>query len=115
MSGPGGYITPAIEGVPNASERWRKSEEAHKWVDWVHKPCRLGDPHCFKRGRKSELAHKWVDWLHNPSRLGGPQCFRVRDKIRKGPQGQIGYITLGDKIGSGPRVGGLAGWATMAK
>ena len=35
-----------------------------------------------ERGTKSEVAHKWAEWLHNPSRVGIPQHFRVRDKIR---------------------------------
>ena len=31
-SGPSGYITPAISGVPNASEWGIKSKLAHKWA-----------------------------------------------------------------------------------
>ena len=36
-------------------------------------------------GGKSVVVHKWADWLHNPYRLGGPQHFKVGDKIRSGP------------------------------
>ena len=57
-SGQGGYITPAAWGVPTAS----------------------------KRGAESEVAHKWVKWLHNPCRLGGPHRFRAGGRIRSGPQ-----------------------------
>ena len=32
--GPGGYITPTAEGVPNASERGADLEVAHKWAGW---------------------------------------------------------------------------------
>ena len=57
-SGPGGYITPAVWGVPTASDR----------------------------GAELGVAHKWAGWLHNPYRLGGPQCFRPGHRIRSGPQ-----------------------------
>ena len=40
-SAPGGYITPAAWGVPNAEERGTKSEVAHKWAGSLHNPCRL--------------------------------------------------------------------------
>ena len=49
-SGPGGYITPAAQGVPTASERGAESEMAHKWARWLHNPCRLGNPHRFRAG-----------------------------------------------------------------
>ena len=32
------------------------------------------------------MAHRWVDWLHHPCRLRGPQCFKAGEKIRSGPQ-----------------------------
>ena len=57
ISGQIGYVTPAVWEVPNAS----------------------------KRGTKSEVAHKWANWLHKPCRLGGPQRFKAGDKIRSGP------------------------------
>ena len=53
-----GYITPAVWGVRNASER----------------------------ETKSAVACKWAAWLHGPCHLGGPQCFRVGEKICSGPQ-----------------------------
>ena len=56
--GHSGYITHTVSGFPDAS----------------------------KRGTKSEVAHKWAGWLHKPLCLRGPRCFRAGDKIRKGPQ-----------------------------
>ena len=55
-SGRGGYITRALEGVPNASQRGTTSEVAHVWARWLHYPYRPGGPQ--PRGTKSELAHK---------------------------------------------------------
>ena len=57
-SGPGGYITPAALGVPNAS----------------------------KPGTKSAMARNWDMWLHNPRRHARPQRFKARDKISNSPQ-----------------------------
>ena len=37
-SGRIGYITPAIWGVPNASQRGTILEVINKWADWLHKP-----------------------------------------------------------------------------
>ena len=50
--GQNGYITPAVSGIPKASERGAKSEVAHLWAKWLRHPCRLGDPHCFRAGGK---------------------------------------------------------------
>ena len=49
-SGQRGYITPAIRGVANASERGTKSAMAHKWAAWLHNPCCLGVPQRFVVG-----------------------------------------------------------------
>ena len=50
--GQGGYVTPAVSGIPTTSERGAKSEVAHLWAKWLRHPCRLGDPHCFRAGGK---------------------------------------------------------------
>ena len=50
--GQSGYVTPAVSGIPTASERGAKSEVAHLWAKWLRHPCRLGDPHCFRAGGK---------------------------------------------------------------
>ena len=41
-SGPGGYLTLAVQGVPNDSERGTKSTLAHKWTSLLHSPCHAG-------------------------------------------------------------------------
>ena len=122
-SGQNGYLTPAVSGIPTASERGAKSEVAHKRENWLPHPCRLGDPRRFRAGgkvrsgpqmgkmatsplpypgipaaserkAKSEVAHKWARWLPPPCRIGDPARFRAGGKIRSGPQeGQIGYLT----------------------
>ena len=176
-SGQSGYLTPAVSGIPTASERGAKSEVAHKWAKWLPHPCRIGDPHRFRaggqnqkwptsgqsgyltpavsgiptaseRGAKSEVAHKWAKWLPHPCHIGDPHRFRAGGKIRSGPQvgkvatsplpyrgspplqsggqnqkwptsGQNGYFTpavsgiptaseRGGKIRSGPQVGKMA-------
>ena len=49
-SGQGGYVTPAVSGIPTAAERGAMSEVAHLWAKWLRHPCRLGDPHRFRAG-----------------------------------------------------------------
>ena len=51
-SGQNGYLTPAVSGVPTASERGAKSEVAHNWAKWLPHPYRIGDPHRFRAGGK---------------------------------------------------------------
>ena len=64
-SGLGGYITHAIQRVPNASER----------------------------GTKSAVAHKWALWLNDPCCLGSPALQSVRQNQQWPTSGQIGYIS----------------------
>ena len=61
-NGPGGYITRAARGVPNALEQVTKSAMAHNWAGWLHNLCRLEVPHHFRAGDKIR---------------GGPQVGRV--------------------------------------
>ena len=81
-----GYLTPAVSGIPTASERGAKSEVAHKWAKCLPHPCRIGIPTASERGAKSEVAHKWAKWLPHPCRIGDPHHFRAGGKIRSGPQ-----------------------------
>ena len=117
--GQSGYVTPAVSGIPTASERRGKSEVAHKWAKWLCHPCLLGDPHRFKAGGKSEVAHLWAKWLRHPCRLGDPHRFRAGGKIRSGPQVAKWLrhpCRLGDphrfKAGGG---GGIRGGPRMGK
>ena len=81
--GQGGYVTPAVSGIPTASERGAKSEVAHLWAKWLRHPYRLGDPHRFRAGGgESEVAHLWARWLRHPYRLGDRQGGA---SIRSGP------------------------------
>ena len=50
--GQSGYVTPAVSGIPTASERGAKSEVAHNWAKWLRHPCRLGDPQRPRAGKK---------------------------------------------------------------
>ena len=115
-SGQSGYLTPAVSGIPTASERGAKSEVAHKWAKCLPHPCRIGDPHHFRAGGKircgpqvgkvatsplssrgspplqsgggkSDVAHKWAKWLPHPCRIRDPHRFGAGGKIRCGPQG----------------------------
>ena len=110
-----GYLTPAVSGIPTASERGAKSEVAHKWTKWLPHPCRIGDPHrcraggknrsgpqvskvatsplpyrgsptAAERGAKSEMAHKRAKWVPPPCRISDPHRCRAGGKIRSGPQ-----------------------------
>ena len=47
-----GYLTPAVSGIPSASERGAKSEVARKWANWLPHPCRIGEPHRCEAGGK---------------------------------------------------------------
>ena len=81
-----GCVTPAVSGIPTASERRAKSQVAHLWAKWPRHPCRLGDPHrCRAGGGKSEVVQLWAKWLRHPCRLGDPHRFRAGGKIRSGP------------------------------
>ena len=80
--GQNGYVTPAVSGIPSASERRAKSEVAHLWAKWLRHPCRIGDPHRFRAG----------------------------GKIRSGPQvGKMAMSPLSSR-GSPPLQSGGLGW-----
>ena len=93
--GQSGYVTPAVSGIPTASDRGAKSEVAHLWAKWLRHPCRLGDPHRFRAGvGKSEVAHLWAKWLRHPSRLGDPHRRRAGGRNQDWPTcWQTGYVT----------------------
>ena len=87
--GQGGYVTPAVSGIPTASERGAKSEVAHLWARWLRNPCRLGDPHRFRvGGRIKSGAQKRAELLRNSCFLGDPQKGGI-DMAHVGP-GQKG-------------------------
>ena len=93
-SGQSGYVTPAVSGIPTASERGAKSEVAHLWAKWLGHPCRLGDPHRFRaRGkiRSGPLVGK-VATSTLPSR-GSPPLQRGGGNQKWPTCGQSGYVT----------------------
>ena len=135
-SGRIGYLTPAVSGSPTASERGTESEVAHKWANWLPRPCRIGEPHRLRaggkirsgpqvgklanfplavsgsptaseRGAKSEVAHKWASWLPHPCRIGEPHRLRAGGKIRSGPQvGKLATSPLPYRRAPPPQSGG---------
>ena len=64
--GQSGYVSPAVSGIPTASERGTKSEMAHLWAKWLRHPCRLGDPHRFRAGGNIESGPQ-VGMVATPS------------------------------------------------
>ena len=87
-SGQSGYLTPAVSGIPAASEQGEKSEVAQKWEKSGYlTPAVSGIPAASERGAKSEVAHKWAKWLPQPCRIWDSRWFRAGGKIRSGPQG----------------------------
>ena len=119
--GQGGYVTPAVSGIPTASERGDKIRSGplvgNLWARWLRHPCRLGDPHRFRAGRQNQ---KWptcgqggyvtpaVSGMPAASERGAlvgkvatsplpsrdPHRFRAGGQNQKWPTcGQGGYVT----------------------
>ena len=113
-SGQSGYLTPAVSGIPTASEAGGKIRSGplvgklatsplpyrgapplqsggqnQKWPTSGQSgyltPAVSGIPTASKRGAKSEVAHKWANWLPHPCRIGDPHRFKAGGKIRSGP------------------------------
>ena len=92
--GQSGYVTPAVSGIPTASERGAKSEVAHLWAKWLRHPCHLGDPHrCTAGGeiRSGPLVGK-VATSPLPSR-GSPPLQSGGGNQKWPTCGQSGYVT----------------------
>ena len=92
--GQSGYVTPAVSGIPTASERGAKSEVAHKWAKWLRHPCRLGDPHRFRAGGKIRSGPQVgkVATPPLPSR-GSPPLQSGGQNQKWRTSGQSGYVT----------------------
>ena len=119
--GQNGYVTPAVSGIPTASERGDKIRSGPLVPKMATSPLpSRGSPPLQSGGTKSEVAHLWTRWLRHPCRLGDPHRFRAGRQNQKWPScGQGGYVTpavsgiptiseRGDKIRSGPLVGKMA-------
>ena len=119
--GQNGYLTPAVLGIPTASERGDKIRSGPLVGKMATSPLpSRGSPPLQSGGTKSEVAHLWAKWLPHPCRLEDPNRFRAGGQNQKWPTcGQNGYLTpavsgiptaseRGDKIRSGPLVGKMA-------
>ena len=93
-SGQIGYLTPAVSGIPTASERGAKSEVAHMWANWLPHPCRIGDPHRFKAGGKIRSGPLVGKLATSPLPYQGSSPLQSGGQNQKWPtSGQIGYLT----------------------
>ena len=94
-SGQSGYLTPAVSGIPTASERGSKSEVAHKWAKWLPHPCRIGDPHRFRAGVKIRSGPQVGKVATSPLPYRGSPPLQSGGQNQKWPtSGQSGYLTL---------------------
>ena len=69
-----GYITPAVLGVPDASERGTKLAMAHTWVDGCITAAIYGVPNASQQRKKSEAAHAGQMGYITPSVRGVPNA-----------------------------------------
>ena len=93
-SGQSGYLTPAVSGIPTASEWGAKSEVAHKWAKWLPHPCRIGDLHCFRAGGKIRSGPQVGKVATSPLPYRGSPPLQSGGQNQKWPtSGQSGYLT----------------------
>ena len=84
-SGQSGYLTPAVSGIPSASERGAKSEVAHKWVKGLPHPCRIGDPHRFRAGGKIRSGPQVGKLATSPLPYRGSPALQSGEQNQKWP------------------------------
>ena len=95
ISGHSGYVTPAVSGIPTASERGAKSEVAHNWAKWLRHPCRLGDPHRLRAGGDIRSGQQVGKVATSPLPSRGSPPLQSGGQNQKWPGcGQSGYVTL---------------------
>ena len=93
-SGPIGYLTPAVSGIPTAAERVAKSEVAHKWAKWLPHPGRIGEPHCFGAGGRIRSSPLVGEIPTSPLPYRGAPPLQSGGQNQKWPRsGQTGYLT----------------------
>ena len=93
-SGQIGYLTPAVSGIPTASERGAKSEVAHKWANCLPHPCRIGDPHRLRAGSKIRSGPQVGKLATSSLPYRGAPPLQSGGQNQKWPtSGQIGYLT----------------------
>ena len=92
--GQNGYLTPAVSGIPAASERGAESEVAHKWANWLPHPCRIGDPLRFRAGGKIRSGPQGGKLATSPLPYRGSPPLQSGGQNQRWPtSGQIGYLT----------------------
>ena len=93
-SGQSGYVTPAVSGIPTASERGANSDVAHLWAKWLRHPCRLGDPRRFRAGGKIRSGRLVGKMATSPLPSRGSPPLQTGGQYQKwGTSGQSGYVT----------------------
>ena len=93
-SGQSGYLTPAVSGIPTASERGAKSEVAQKWAKWLPHLCRIGDPHRCRAGGKIRSGPQVGKLATSPLPYRGSPPLQSGGQNQKLPtSGQSGYLT----------------------
>ena len=89
-----GYLTPAVSGIPSASERGAESEVAHKWANWLPHPCCIGGPHRCRAGGRIRSGPLVGKWTTSPLPYWGAPPLQSGGQNQKWPtSGQIGYLT----------------------
>ena len=82
-SGPGGYLTPAVSGIPTLPERGPKSEVAHLWEKWLRHTCRLRDLHRFRaRGGNQKWPTCGQSGYVTPTVSGIPTATNRKTKVQ---------------------------------
>ena len=93
-SGESGDVSPAVSGIPSASQRGAKSEVANLWAKWLRHPCRLGDPHRCRAGGKIRSGRLVGKVATSPLPYRGSPPLQRRGQNQKWPTcGQSGYVT----------------------
>ena len=93
-SGQNGYLTPAVSGIPTASERGAKLDVAHKWAKWLPHPCSMGDPCRFRGAGKNRNGPQVGEMATSPLPYRGFPPLQSGGQDKKWPtSGQSGYLT----------------------
>ena len=93
-SGQSGSLTPAISGIPTASERGAEAKLAHKWAKCLPHPCRIGEPHRFRAGSKSRSGPQVGKVAPSPLPYRGSPPLQSGEQKQKWPTSrQTGYLT----------------------
>ena len=88
------YLTPAVSGIPTATDRGAKSEVAHKWANWLPHPYRIGDPHRFIAKGKIRSGPQVGKLATSPLPYRGSPPLQSGGQNQKWPtSGQSGYLT----------------------